>query len=556
MFYLENLIRNEYFPSELPPCFNSNSLADNVDAVKAVVKKEEYKKPSIPLIFNGYKSPLARRKFGIPNPYHYLKVAITIVEHQRDLFDIFEQSQASLSSPIRDIPEPHEAYSKPVKSMRERQKIIEKHYQNNSYEIYLDIASFFDNIYTHSIAWAIHGKAVAKQKRYDSKLLGNMLDKNMRAMNDDQTNGIIVGNEISRIASEIILCKVDESINKKLPKIKYVRYRDDYYVFTSHFYQVEKIISIIRDELGFYELLLNENKIQVSESPFSFGKPWVEEIKEYFHLPPEELLRKIVREYKKHSDNSIIKYGLQMIRFDEFNVKEWRHIESMLLNLWVRFPEFANVFVEIFRINEHHISKTNLKSALYSIFNNCISKRYEQEVIWAIWCFKLFNIPISQEYIGKILKSQNWLAILIALDIVKTRNMDKSPKMQKLLAGLYKGFIEEDRMEAGHSADLLWSDLWLLVYEIEKKGWLTSDQKETFRYVENNSFFKELFSLGVDFYDPEYNYDIEALRQKRKPRAKLEDRIKNAASQQSQHREDFELGPAWQAILDAVSEGY
>lgn len=46
-------------------------------------------------------------------------------------------------------------------------------------------------------------------------LLGNQLDKLMRALNYDQTNGILVGNAVSRIISEIILCSVDEQISKK-----------------------------------------------------------------------------------------------------------------------------------------------------------------------------------------------------------------------------------------------------------------------------------------------------------------------------------------------------
>ena len=55
MFCFENLLRNEYFPTELPPCFSSETFADNYVKIQDYVKDKELA-PSDPLTFSGYKN--------------------------------------------------------------------------------------------------------------------------------------------------------------------------------------------------------------------------------------------------------------------------------------------------------------------------------------------------------------------------------------------------------------------------------------------------------------------------------------------------------------------
>ena len=66
MFDLKRLLQYEFFPAELPPCFNSDDLAANAQhAIQATsMLSREY---SSPLIYSGYKSETARRKFAVPN---------------------------------------------------------------------------------------------------------------------------------------------------------------------------------------------------------------------------------------------------------------------------------------------------------------------------------------------------------------------------------------------------------------------------------------------------------------------------------------------------------
>src|SRR5260370_40427866 len=61
------------------------------------------------------------------------------------------------------------------------------------YVLKADISRFYPTLYTHSIPWALHTKEVAKAKKKDSSLLGNLIDSATQATQHQQTLGIPVG---------------------------------------------------------------------------------------------------------------------------------------------------------------------------------------------------------------------------------------------------------------------------------------------------------------------------------------------------------------------------
>ncbi|WP_027400501.1 RNA-directed DNA polymerase [Anaerovorax odorimutans] len=384
---------------------------------------------------------------------------------------------------------------------------MEQLYLDNMYEVRLDIASFFDSIYTHSIPWAIHTKKMAKKDKSES-LFGNILDNCMQNLNYGQTNGILVGNAVSRIISEIILCTVDKEIQNAFPKLNYKRYVDDYYIYVKNEFEINQVVSVIRQVLSKYELTLNENKIEVFKSPFTYGKPWVEQMKGFLHLKSDIFLKKTIMEYNNNKDIQIIKYGLKVIRYQKFSKDEWRLLESTLINLWVRFPSLSYIFVVIFKVNEEHLRVSLLKKAIYSIVDNNLPFRNDQEVIWAIWTVKIFNIDISKGYITNIIQSKNWLAIIIMLDIIKTKKLKQKKSILKLLEELYDEIFIEYLNEDANDPEFMWSDIWLLAYEADKNKWLNISQEKRFLFARKNQFFKELRTLGIDFYNGSYQYNI------------------------------------------------
>jgi len=147
----------------------------------------------------------------------------------------------------------------------------------------LDVSKCFDSIYTHSIAWATKSKQFIKDKnRFRTPLFGNNFDELIRMANHNETNGIVIGPEISRIFSEIIFQDIDCQVELKLSQHPYnmtlgvdysiKRYVDDVFIFTQSEQQANKIYEIYCDTLSAYKLHANTAKSQIYERPFFTAK--------------------------------------------------------------------------------------------------------------------------------------------------------------------------------------------------------------------------------------------------------------------------------------------
>jgi hypothetical protein len=148
--------------------------------------------------------------------------------------------------------------------------------QRFNYLMEFDIHRCFYNIYTHSLTWAIKDKESAKRNAGE-KSFENVFDKFMQLANYNETNGIVVGPEISRIFAEIILQEIDIKVLNMIElkeSYKYgidfeiKRYVDDFFVFSNN----EKLLRLIKEtyqkELEKYKLYLNPSKDDVKTTPF------------------------------------------------------------------------------------------------------------------------------------------------------------------------------------------------------------------------------------------------------------------------------------------------
>lgn len=140
----------------------------------------------------------------------------------------------------------------------------------------LDISNCFDSIYTHSIAWAVYSKEYAKNNLSQTKsTFPNVFDSLMQQLNYNETNGIVIGPELSRIFAEIILQAIDNDIVSDLEGksvffgVDYhvFRYVDDFFVFYNDQEVFSKIKSSISLCLTKYKLNLNKSKEYFFDRP-------------------------------------------------------------------------------------------------------------------------------------------------------------------------------------------------------------------------------------------------------------------------------------------------
>lgn len=132
-----------------------------------------------------------------------------------------------------------------------------------------DINKCFDSIYTHSIVWALFNKEIVKNNLPPSDItFAGKFDKLMQNMNYGETNGILIGSEISRIFAELLLQKIDKNVQDELYKDGYIhkrnyeifRYVDDYFLFYDDSLIKDKIFETFTHNLKEYNLFINEMK--------------------------------------------------------------------------------------------------------------------------------------------------------------------------------------------------------------------------------------------------------------------------------------------------------
>jgi hypothetical protein len=231
--YSKNLIskvlaHEGLFCEHIPYCFTTKSLGlkfENVRNEFATMADSA----SFPLEFSMNKNGLLRRNISVPNLIGYIKLLSLYEEYWNEITPkaISAQSESKFNflSPF--------SYSTNFKnSIRTRNN----RFVGYKVKLNIDIANCFDSIYTHSVSWALVGKANAKKILNRAQgmspdlitlyKIGDKIDEATRKLNGDQTNGILTGPYSSYLFAEIILAEIDRILDEN--DFKFTRYVDDY----------------------------------------------------------------------------------------------------------------------------------------------------------------------------------------------------------------------------------------------------------------------------------------------------------------------------------------
>jgi hypothetical protein len=252
--------------------------------------------------YDNYKSLITH--FGKTSPFSIRKpveeVRFTIV---RD--DLFDHRVDPNESPVETVG--HETDR--LRSFFRYESFANMHgfYESSQYQdaekkfaylLRLDVARCFDSIYTHSIEWAIYGRDNVKSNRkaYEGTF-PSRFDSLISALNEDETNGILIGPEVSRIFAEIIFQRIDRDICDALEAVGIVhnvdyvgfRYVDDYFFFYNAVENKDIVQRAVGHALRAYKLHIQDAKILCVETP---------------HLTPLSLAKVAVRQSVARSLNA------------------------------------------------------------------------------------------------------------------------------------------------------------------------------------------------------------------------------------------------------------
>jgi RNA-directed DNA polymerase len=216
----------------------------------------------------------AWRPFQIIHPALYVSLVQKITEPGqwkviRDRFKEFQKAEnmACLSIPVEASPTRKDKAAQILNWWQGIEQGSIEFALDYNYAFNADISDCYSSIYTHSIAWAVHGKAATKPvaARKDKKLIGNVIDWHIQDMRNGQTNGIPQGSTLMDFISEMVLGYADIELSDRLKaagitEFRILRYRDDYRIFVQSPQIGEAILKSLTEVLIDLGLKLNASK--------------------------------------------------------------------------------------------------------------------------------------------------------------------------------------------------------------------------------------------------------------------------------------------------------
>lgn len=282
------LKEKNYINFDLPTYFSFQSLLDLIDNQLKGKKLSDFRTTSPRdfddinyQILNNKDGKYAWRPFQIINPAIYVSLVhcITDTENWELIKKRFRDYQNNDCIECNSLPIVSESEEKTDKESQifTWWQMIEQKSINFSldyhYMLQTDITDCYGSIYTHSISWALHGKAEAKKKenKTNKSLIGVAIDNHLQDMSYGQTNGIPQGSTLMDFIAEIVLGYVDELLTIKINELgiseyRILRYRDDYRIFTNNPFEAEQITKSLSEILSGMGLKLNASKTEASDN--------------------------------------------------------------------------------------------------------------------------------------------------------------------------------------------------------------------------------------------------------------------------------------------------
>jgi len=256
-----------------------------------------------------------------------------------------------------------------------------------------DISKCFDSIYTHSISWAVLGLDTVKENVLASnKSFSGIFDKFIQYCNYGETNGILIGPEFSRIFAEIILQRIDKTVEKKISELEqsYInkvdyeiyRYVDDYFLFCDDHTLKDEILKIFKNELKQYKLSINNSKSK------EYNKPIITEI-----TIAKEKINKLFSQYPQFSITEVEKSE---------KVEEENNEDIEILDHKFSFYFSPDVLITQYKIliKESTVDYKDVLNYSLALLNNKIEQNLVNfENIYLSYVFKIKSKEITDKLI-------------------------------------------------------------------------------------------------------------------------------------------------------------
>lgn len=519
------LLSKGYFPKELPPVFTTVDFGNNARDLLEEWESSKVFQVKLPKKFGKINGQRLRGK------YSYLNVPKADPEILSKPKKLYERRNIHITHPIpqallaREIADNWSTVQKwlALQKYSEDEIVISDRHERaikginfpihrakkgyleatSDWLVKTDISRFYPSIYTHSISWAAYGKERVKKSLnvYDGTL-ADRLDLLVRSCNRNQTIGIPIGPETSRILAEIISSRIDFDFSKKQSGLSVDlidRLQDDWAVGASSLEEAERILSVISECYREFGLEINGSKTSISHILASSQDNWKSEIAAFLSHRSgglskgrlEGFLSLCLRLQLENQSSPVLSYALAIIEGRRFSSRDIEVLESFLLKAAAIAPISMDRICRII-LNIDHSSGGLSKSRLVQRFVELTEKHFENgalyEVIWLLYTLRGLKKPFKSSRIMKYARRVQSSTIRLLLLDMNSKGICISPPP-----------IHE--WEAEVNAVDVYSDWsWLVAYEGIRNGWL-----QDIAGVMSQPFFKALKDRNIVFYDASKN---------------------------------------------------
>ena len=291
------LLDHGYFPESyvVPPCFHVSKRPTTPREYFPVTvnrgNRTTYRPSRTECIKVHFpKTELTDRTFGIIDPEIHNDIAYVISQNWSDIASAIFRTNSNVVSysfpiPIDSKKPGRIGFLRAGRMIYEFIGMIDDDIASITYQythlVKTDIKNFYPSIYTHSIAWALHGKDFIRRSENirNYNLIGNKLDKLFQNANDGCTNGVPIGPVVSDLIGEVVASGADEIFTSLVKKANIdcqaIRFKDDYRILVKSESDAKLVIKLLQSALKEYNLELSDDKTSITELPTGLFREWV-----------------------------------------------------------------------------------------------------------------------------------------------------------------------------------------------------------------------------------------------------------------------------------------
>ncbi len=524
-FIFEALLGHGLFSKKIPPCFTSENLLRYISEKK--FDKSEIKAPKVHSFvrYRATRNTSIPRLLSIPHPESYWGLCKLISKYWDNINLHNGKPNIKFSNcHVGRVKDKKYIFEMNYKKERYEQEEVEIDYALGAeYVVEADISTCFPSIYSHSISWAIMGKTEAKKNReptWKSKTdsWANDLDFYSRSINDNETNGLLIGPDTSNIISEIILTQVDVALQERGFK-KVIRYIDDYRFYAKNENDARDFLKQLEIELHKFELTLNEKKTKIISFSNYIDESWVSELNQ-FSFPEKQkdetlgfttvnnYIEYALRIARKYENYAVLKYAIKVIGSKEnLSIRAKRlyikkisvltlnhpYLLPLLESYVFKFKEAFNELIDESGVLFQESANSFITSFINSLLKKSLAKGVTDGIAFGFYFAIIYKITIDStvlsESVDFILDLEDCVSMVLLWKYCIPKK-DQEVKCKKL---------KERAKEVGQRDQREKDALWLFIYEVLSSEELTNCKEEFLSNIKksNVSFFKKLSDIRV-----------------------------------------------------------